>query len=104
MKPAKTAAERRISRWGTKSYAMVEMRQLLRGYAKARRAWLFDSTRWSKEHDWVFAHAMALGARSALRAVGVLTDAQYAKVSARLERIAKAKVTRRPFADLRRAA
>jgi hypothetical protein len=96
----------RRARWyGTKRYAVVEVRRQLRAYAKATRLWATDtSKRWSIEHDWATALGCAMGVVYGFHAIGALTQEQYERACRRLERISARKVTRRPFGELRSVA
>ena len=99
----KTSKQKRAGRYGagkygTKRYAQYEIRDALRAHAKAIRARMFstneyDSSRWDRAHT----HGAALGVMHALYRCGVITQAQFERADKRLERITKAKVTRRPF-------
>jgi hypothetical protein len=92
--------KRSIQQYGTKRYAMHEMRALMRAWAAAKRV---NTTSGRAEYQRDVNFGQVIGARSALRAVGALTDAQYDSVSRRIKRMLSAQITRRPFA-LRRAA
>ena len=87
---------RALKAYGTKRYAVHKMRELMRAWAKARRTRAQDYTRWSLEHEETGGFHQVLGARDALRSVGAFTDAQYERVSNRMDRIIHAKVTRKP--------
>ena len=92
-------------RFGSKSYAVKALRDELRAYAKARRAYHIATPVPSRlEHDSTSKHGMFLGALCALFACGVITQARYDRWMNRCQRVTGAKVTRRPFGDLRRAA
>lgn len=91
------------ARYGTKTYAEKTLRRELREYAKAQRERAANpsETRRIREFE---KHGMFLGAWSALCDVGALNDAQRARWMQRKKRVDSAKVTRRPFGELRRAA
>ena len=88
---------RAIKAYGTKRYAVIEVRRRLREYAKATRRWASDdSKRWTIEHDWTTAHGTAMGVVHGFHAIGALTGAQYARACRRLERISAKNVRRKP--------
>lgn len=108
MKPRLTSKQRRIAALRTKRYAPYVLWEELREYAQARRA---RASRLDGDYSWDHSdhreqhqHSHVLGAMAALSGVGLITDAQFDRSMARLERISKAKITRRPFAELRRVA
>jgi hypothetical protein len=103
-KPSLTSAQRRAAKYGTKRWATVELRDHVRAYAKARRAYELARERWSTEHEKNLQHGMALGAWSALVGTGLLSHEQQCRWMSRIKRITHAKVTRRPFGELRRVA
>lgn len=104
----KTAKERRAARWRTKRYAMHELRDLLRDWARARRA--AENTPYdARQHEPLRQDASAkcyqvIGAMHALYRIGALTEEQMRRIDALWTRIHGAKVARRPFVELRRAA
>lgn len=97
--------KRASARWGSPSYAMKELRTIMRQWAKARRAALTaPPSTWALEHDKNIAFGKVLGVSSALLAVGALSHAQYERCHRRMDRIISAKVARRPFSEWRSAA
>jgi hypothetical protein len=94
--------------YGTKSFAWKAVLRKLRDYAAAERHSSLlkfgEPGKWSAEHDEHTKHGGALGAISALHSTGLLTPSQYERAFALLKRINHAKVTRRPFVEMRRAA
>lgn len=89
--------------WGTKRHAVKLMRPLMREWAKAKRAAMWDASSTALTDEYL-KFGKVLGARTALFAVGALSDLQYARLAARTSLIIKAKVARRPLAELRCAA
>jgi len=91
-------------KYGTKRYAVVELREHLRVYAKAKRkAAHKPAPLGGLDFRDIEAHGMFLGAWSALYATGALTRQQADRWMNRKKRVDGAKVTRRPF-ELRAAA
>lgn len=102
----KTAKQQR--QYGTASYGPKILARKMRAYAAAERRYklLSDAARTysSASSDMHTKHGEALGAISALYSTGCITTAQYDQAFRWLTRINHAKVTRRPFVEVRRAA
>jgi hypothetical protein len=99
---------KRKATYGTKSYATKILLQNLRAYAAATRGSAFvkfsDPGKWSAESKEHTKHGEALGTIVALYSTGCITHAQYDRAFERLKQVHHAKVTRRPFVEMRRAA
>lgn len=95
-------------RYGTPSYGPKVLVQNMRAYAAAERQLKFvrygEPGHIGKLEDMRTKHGEVLGAISALYSTGCITEVQYKRAFDRLTRINHAKVTRRPFGELRRAA
>ena len=84
--------------YGTKRYAVVELRERLRAYAKAKRAAaLKPSPIGGLSFRDIEAHGMFLGAWSALCGTGAIAGELADRWMRRKNRVDSAKVTRRPF-------